>query len=138
MIEILNEIFTPEISNNILKYMSHPTAVMMKSKMKNYILYDDDGLIHFLDGVYSNDNLYNQNCVKCHKIKLINMNMDQYCRTCRIESKIRNVERINRVSIKKRGIPSIDIELYKRVLQETYEEYVERSMNDGSRDNCDW
>jgi hypothetical protein len=72
MIEILNEIFTPEISNIILKYMSHPTADIMKKEIDKTILKrnykDDDDYrndLYLFPMFFRLDNLHNRTCDRC-------------------------------------------------------------------------
>ena len=77
MIEILNEIFSPEISNNILKYMSHPISDIMKKEIDKTILKrnykDDDDYrsdLYAFPIFFHLERLDNRNCDRCHKFKI--------------------------------------------------------------------
>ena len=57
--EILNEIFPEEISFNILKFMTHPTAELMKS-------YETCNACYFEK--YKDDDNYCKSCAEIYKI----------------------------------------------------------------------
>ena len=79
MIEILNETFTPKISNIILKYMSHPTAdIIIKKKEFDKTIckrsYDNDDDVrsdlHVFPMFFHLKHLQSRNCDMCHKFKI--------------------------------------------------------------------
>ena len=79
--EILNETFCEEISFNILRYMRHPTAEIIKGVFRNSVMYEEGGLIDEFLIVY----ILNKNCRRCHKFRSsVNKFSAAYCRQCYI------------------------------------------------------
>ena len=82
MTEILNQKFSPEISNNILKYMSHPTADIIKNAISPNLLF-----IEMFDDEDSGDDVLRiwvlcgflrYDCFECGKRKT----RDMFCYKC--------------------------------------------------------
>jgi hypothetical protein len=109
--EILNEMKLPqEISWNILKFMSHPTAEIIKPVFKTYIIYDEDG-------VYFYNNLDNNNCERCHKFRINHKFSKNYCKACKKQQIISSFERDNKWRIKN-GHPIKSIEYLNHLLSD--------------------
>jgi hypothetical protein len=81
--EILNKKFPDEISWSILKFISHPTADIMKSVISNFILHDErDFIINVFDGYRCGITFIHRNCIRCFKLKRNRKYSELYCRKC--------------------------------------------------------
>jgi hypothetical protein len=77
MIEILNEKFPEEISFNILKFMSHPTADIIKHAYNHELFNHEDDAESFLFS-WTMCGVLRYDCFECGKRKTKNM----YCFKC--------------------------------------------------------